>query len=70
MKEFNKLVGYRNRCGLSQRKLGECLGITASAYSAKENGKAPFTLNDMKIIHSILESTLQEPIDFKELFNI
>lgn len=70
MKEFNKLIGYRNRCGLSQKAMGEFIGITAQAYGRKENGKAPFTREEMKTIHTVLETELNEPISFTELFNI
>ena len=58
LKEFNKLIGYRNRCGLSQKVLGRHIG------------KAPFTREEMKTIHTVLETELNEPISFTELFNI
>ena len=70
LKEFNKLVGYRNRCGLSQKVLGRHIGITGESYGRKENGKAPFTREEMKTIHTVLETELNEPISFTELFNI
>lgn len=70
LKEFNKLVGYRNRCGLSQKVLGSHIGITGESYGRKENGKAPFTREEMKTIHTVLETELNEPISFTELFNI
>lgn len=70
MKEFNKLIGYRNRCGLSQKAMGERLGITAQAYGLKENHKTQFTRDEMKTIHSVLEKGLNEHISFLELFNI
>lgn len=70
MKEFRKLIGYRNQAGLSQKAMGEKIGITAQAYGNKENGNSNFTLPEMKIIHNALETTLNEPISFTELFNI
>ena len=48
MKKHAKLKGLRNQCDLSQKKVGEQLGITAQAYSSKENGKTQFTY-DAKI---------------------
>ena len=70
MKEFNKLIGYRNRCGLSQKAMGEFIGITAQAYGRKENHETQFTRDEMKILHNVLENELNEPISFTELFNI
>lgn len=70
MKEFNKLIGYRNRCGLSQKAMGEFIGITAQAYGRKENHETQFTRDEMKILHNVLETELNEPISFTELFNI
>ena len=70
MKEFNKLIGYRNRCGLSQKAMGEFIGITAQAYGRKENHETKFTRDEMKTLHTVLETELNEPISFTELFNI
>lgn len=70
MKEFNKLIGYRNRCGLSQKAMGEFIGITAQAYGRKENNETQFTRDEMKTLHNVLETELNEPISFTELFNI
>lgn len=70
MKEFNKLIGYRNRCGLSQKAMGEFIGITAQAYGRKENHETQFTRDEMKTLHNALETKLNEPISFTELFNI
>lgn len=70
MKEFNKLIGYRNRCGLSQKAMGEFIGITAQAYGRKENHETQFTRDEMKTLHNALETELNEPISFTELFNI
>ena len=70
MKEFNQLIGYRNRCGLSQKAMGEFIGITAQAYGRKENHETQFTRDEMKILHNVLETELNEPISFTELFNI
>ena len=43
---------------------------TGESYGRKENGKAPFTREEMKTIHTVLETELNEPISFTELFNI
>ena len=70
MKEFNKLIGYRNRCGLSQKARGEFIGSTAQAYGRKETHETQFTRDEMKMLPAALETELNESISFTELFNI
>jgi len=50
--------------------MGEFIGITAQAYGRKENHETQFTRDEMKILHNVLETELNEPISFTELFNI
>jgi len=50
--------------------MGEFIGITAQAYGRKENHETQFTRDEMKTLHTVLETELNEPISFTELFNI
>ncbi|WP_233418613.1 helix-turn-helix transcriptional regulator [Jeotgalibaca dankookensis] len=53
--KINKVAGYRNMLGMTQKEMAVFLGITAQSYSNKETGKNPF--ND------------KEKIKLKKLFN-
>lgn len=55
IKRINKVAGYRNMLGLTQKELASYLGITAQSYSNKETGRNSF--ND------------KEKIELKRLFN-
>lgn len=49
MKErFNKVSGYRNMMGLTQREVAAYLGITSQSYSNKERGYRAFS-DDEKV---------------------
>lgn len=57
----NKIKDLRIERGETQIQLAQLLGLkTASAYSKKENGKIPFSLEEAKI----LSSHYGKPIDF------
>ncbi len=68
MKRYSRLIGVRNQCGLSQREMGAVLGMTAQAYSAKENGKVKFTADDMAKIRDVLSEKLGYTLTIDELF--
>ena len=68
MKKHAKLKGLRNQCDLSQKKVGEQLGITAQAYSSKENGKTQFTYSECLVIRDMLAERLGITITIDELF--
>ena len=68
MKKHAKLKGLRNQCDLSQKKVGEQLGITAQAYGAKENGKTQFTYSECLVIRDMLAERLGTTITIDELF--
>ena len=42
----NRVHGYRNMLGLTQKELAKALNITPQSVSAKENGKRSFTDNE------------------------
>lgn len=56
IKKINKVAGYRNMLGMTQKDVAEYLGITVQSYSNKETGKNSF--NDT------------EKMKIKKLFNI
>lgn len=45
---FNKVSGYRNMLGLTQREVAAYLGITSQSYSNKERGYRGFS-DDEKV---------------------
>ena len=47
MPEMNKVRGYRNMIGFSQKQMAEVLNISETSYRLKENGERPFTQNEM-----------------------
>lgn len=68
MKKHAKLKGLRNQCDLSQKKVGEQLGITAQAYNSKENGKTQFTYSECLVIRDMLAERLGITITIDEIF--
>lgn len=68
MKKYAKLKGLRNQCDLSQKSVGEQLGITAQAYNAKENGKTEFTYSECSLIRDLLSQKLDEQLTIDEIF--
>lgn len=53
-KDINKIKGYRNMLGLSQRDMAEKFGISLQAYNSKENGKTAFNDSEKYIIKNML----------------
>ena len=68
MKKHAKLKGLRNQCDLSQKKVGEQLGITTQAYNSKENGKTQFTYSECLVIRDMLAERLGITITIDEIF--
>lgn len=68
MKKHSKLKGLRNQLDLSQKKLGELLGITVQSYNQKENGKRDFTYSECIVIRDVLSQRLNKPLTIEELF--
>jgi len=46
----------RVRCGFTQREMARKLGLSATGYNHKENGKRQFTLEEFILICKILEA--------------
>ena len=54
LKTLNKVAGYRVMMGLSQKEIGEKMGMTGAAYSNKELGKRAFNDTEKKKFKEIL----------------
>ena len=54
----NKIRGYRNMVGKTQKQFATLLGITETSYRLKEVGIREFKQNEMKQIHSELQSVI------------
>ncbi len=46
----------RVKCGFTQREMARRLGLSATGYNHKENGKRQFTLEEFVLICKILEA--------------
>ena len=67
--KYNKLIGYRNMCGMTQMDMAKIINLkSAQAYGAKENGKAPFTADEMQAIRNEINSRLNMQLTIDELF--
>lgn len=67
--KYNKLIGYRNMCGMTQMDMAKIINLkSAQAYGQKENGKTPFTADEMKFIQEELNSRLKMELTIDELF--
>lgn len=52
---LNKIAGWRNMLGLSQKEMATALKIKSQQqYSLKENGKAPFRDEEKKLFKELL----------------
>lgn len=68
MKRYSRLIGIRNQCGLSQTCMAENIGCSHPTYNAKENGRTPFTADDMAKIRDVLSEKLGYTLTIDELF--
>ena len=65
MTQVNKIKGYRNMLGLSQKEMAAKLDISINAYRNKENGKVDFRDSEKIIFKEMIiplfpETTLEE----------
>lgn len=70
MSSINKVKGYRNMLGLSQKDMADKLSISINAYRNKENGKVEFRDNEKIIIKEMIlpifpQVTLEEIFFYK-----
>ena len=52
-----RIKEYRIIKGYTQRELAEILGIKQNTYSDKERGKTNFTIDEIKIIKELFNTT-------------
>ena len=55
-----KIKEYRIIKGYTQRELAEILGIKQNTYSDKERGKTKFTIDEIKIIKELFNTTYDD----------
>ena len=55
-----KLYEARKQAKLSQEEVADYLGISRVAYGKKERGQAPFQLEEMFALGTLLEKGLEE----------
>ena len=58
--ECMKIKEYRIIKGYTQRELAEILGIKQNTYSDKERGKINFTIDEIKIIKELFNTTYDD----------
>lgn len=51
---MNKIRGYRNMIGKTQKDMAKMLGISSNAYNKKENGETPFKDNEKIMFKNML----------------
>lgn len=44
------IKGLRNFKGLTQTEMAKTMGLSLTSYNKKENGKVPFTLEEVKFL--------------------
>lgn len=55
-----RIKEYRIIKGYTQRELAEILGIKQNIYSDKELGKSKFTIDEIKIIKELFNTTYDD----------
>ena len=67
--KYNKLIGYRNMCGMTQMDMAKIIGKSnALGYARKETGKIPFKADEMQAIRNEFNSRLNMELTIDELF--
>ncbi|MBC8059298.1 MAG: transcriptional regulator [Clostridiaceae bacterium] len=56
----NKLVGYRNRLGLTQTEMATKIGIGLTSYNFKEQGKKDFKQSEMEAITTLIKQDIPD----------
>ena len=64
---YLKVKGYRNMLNMTQKQLGEYLGVTKQSYHLKEVGKIQFTDQEKIKFKNLLQSMFPE-ITIDEVF--
>lgn len=64
---MNKIRGYRNMLGKTQKEMAQIFGISANAYNKKERGQTPFK-DDEKILFKGMLSQYFPSITIDDIF--
>lgn len=64
---MNKIRGYRNMLGKTQKEMAQIFGISTNAYSKKEQGQIPFK-DDEKILFKDMLSQYFPSITIDDIF--
>ncbi len=62
-----KVKGYRNMLNLSQKEVGDMLGLSKQSFSLKERGKIKFTIDEMKTLKNLF-SSINPHITIEDIF--
>lgn len=64
---MNRIKGYRNMIGMSQKDMSKILGIAESTYRQKEKGKSVFKENEIKKFIDAVKS-VDPSVNVKDIF--
>jgi transcriptional regulator with XRE-family HTH domain len=56
---FRYLKSLRVLKGLTQKNIAQLLNISIQSYNKKENGKVPFTANELKILSDFFDVPME-----------
>ena len=62
-----KVKGYRNMLNLSQKEVGDMLGLSKQSFSLKERGNLIFTIDEMKTLKNLF-SSINPHITIEDIF--
>ena len=61
--DLEKLRSMREKAGYSQEFIAKKLNITKSTYSRKENGKLPISLDEARVLKTVLSLSKAQIMD-------
>jgi len=67
IKKINKVAGYRNMLGMTQKDIAKYLEITSQSYSNKETGKNSFSDKEKVKIKSLFNQ-INENLSIDDIF--
>jgi len=69
MKGKNLQLKYlREKCGDRQQDFGKIIGVSATQYAKKENGKADFTLTESYLLREYINKKLGIELTVDQIF--
>lgn len=57
---MNKLKYYREKAGLTQQDVADCLGLSKSGYALKEQGRRAFTVEEGIAISDYIKQPIRK----------